>query len=372
MPRPRKPARLWQRPSTGEWIILDAALPSGQRRTGFSGAGGQAAAEQKLSAYLAEKVPERVGPGQLSDVTIGEVLALYAEHKAGTADAESAAYSIQALAEFWGGKTCDLIKGATCRAYVKHMGIAREREMEDALGRRYRRRSQSSAQSCRRYLGILQAALNFAQREGLIPSAPLVTLPASAQSRDRWLTRNEVAALLRESPPHLRRFILVGLATGRRMRAILNLRWTDSLGAGGHADVAAGVFRFLPRGAAETRKRKGACRMARTILAHARRWERLGGSHVVMWRGQPCGTIKATFDAACRRAGLEGVTPHTLKHTAVTWAFQKGMTLEDAADFFATSAATLERVYRQHSPHYQNRAIAAMDARMAPNILAKP
>lgn len=363
MPRPRKPARLWQRPSTDEWIILDYDLPGGQRRTGLSGASGQAAAEQKLAAYLAGKAPSRDEPGLLSEVTIGEVLALYAEHKADARGAETLSYSIHALAEFWGGKTCDKIRGATCRAYVKHMGVEREREIVDARGRRYRRRSRNSPQSCRRYLGILQAALNFAQREGLIVSAPLVTLPPSAPARDRWLSRDEVAALLRASPPHLRRFILVALATGRRMRAILALRWTPAVGTWGHADVHAGVFRFLPRGQSETRKRRGACRMTRTIRAHARRWERAGGSHVIMWKGEPCGTIKATFDAACRRAGLADVSPHTLKHTAITWAFQKGMTMEDAVDFFATSAATLERVYRQHSPHYQDRAIASMEVR---------
>lgn len=365
MSRPRKPARLWQRPSTGEWIILDADIPGGQRRTGVSGAGGQAAAEQKLAAYLAAKAPGRVGPGALSEIMIGEVLALYAAHKADDAKGAAAlSYSIQALAEFWGGKTCDMIRGATCRAFVKHMETPREVEVVDTLGRRYRRQSRNSPQSCRRYLGVLQAALNFALREGAIVGAPLVTLPPAAAARDRWLTRDEVARLLRASPPHLRRFILIALATGRRMRAILALRWTPVIGEpGGHADVEAGVFRFLPRGEAETRKRRGACAMTRTIRAHAPRWQAAGGSHVVMWRGEPCGTIKATFEAACRRAGLSGVSPHTLKHTAVTWAFQKGMSIEDAADFFATSAATLERVYRQHSPHYQARAVEAMDRR---------
>lgn len=362
MPRPRKPARLWRRPSTDEWIILDRDLPGGQRRTGARGAGGQAAAEQKLQAHLAGKLPSRVGPGQLAEVTIGEVLALYAEHKLDEPGTGTLASSIQALAEFWGGKTCDTIKGATCRAYVRHMGLEREREIVDTLGRRYRVRSSNTPQSCRRYLGILQAALNLAAREGAIVSPPLVTLPPPAPPRDRWLTRDEAARLLRHSPPHLRRFILVALTTGRRMRAILALRWTPGITAGGHADTAAGTFHFLPRGEVETRKRRGSCRMTRTIRAHLRRWEREGGSHVVMWRGRPCGTIKAAFERACVDAGLPDVSPHTLKHTAVTWAFQAGMTIEDAADFFATTAATLERVYRQHSPRYQDRAVAALDA----------
>ena len=54
------------------------------------------------------------------------------------------------------------------------------------------------------------------------------------------------------------------------------------------------------------------------------------------------------------------MTPHTLKHTAVTWAFQRGMSREDAADYFDTTAATLESVYRSQSPDHQARARQVM------------
>ena len=42
----------------------------------------------------------------------------------------------------------------------------------------------------------------------------------------------------------------------------------------------------------------------------------------------------------------------------MTWTFQRGMTREDAAEWFSTSAQTLEKFYRAHSPHYQSRAKA--------------
>lgn len=87
-----------------------------------------------------------------------------------------------------------------------------------------------------------------------------------------------------------------------------------------------------------------------------RRWAARGGSHVVMEEGRAVASIRTAFRGAVARAGLEGVTPHTLKHTAVTWAFQRGMTREDAADYFDTTVATLEAVYRAHSPHHQSRA----------------
>jgi hypothetical protein len=40
--------------------------------------------------------------------------------------------------------------------------------------------------------------------------------------------------------------------------------------------------------------------------------------------GERIGDIKKGFAAACERAGLRGVTPHTPKHTAATWPMQAG------------------------------------------------
>jgi len=82
---------------------------------------------------------------------------------------------------------------------------------------------------------------------------------------------------------------------------------------------------------------------------------------VISFEGQPVADIKTAFKHAVWRAGLEDVTPHTLKHTAVTWAFIEGMSLEMATDYFATSRETLEDVYRSYSPDAQKDAAAIMD-----------
>jgi len=71
-------------------------------------------------------------------------------------------------------------------------------------------------------------------------------------------------------------------------------------------------------------------------------------------------TAPITLAVARDLAGLDA-TPHDLKRTAVTWGFQRGMSREDAADYFSTTAATLERVYRQHSPDHQGRAVEVME-----------
>jgi len=59
------------------------------------------------------------------------------------------------------------------------------------------------------------------------------------------------------------------------------------------------------------------------------------------------------LEAACERAGIKRITPHTLKHTAITLAIQDGMEIAAAAEYFSTSVATIESYYWHHSPKHQ-------------------
>jgi integrase len=294
---------------------------------------------------------------------VGEVLASYAREIGPTlAGAETLAYCIKPLAAFFGGLTCDGVKGSTCRAYARERAEPQIREYVGRKGKRWTRSVAAGSAKVRRELGVLQRALNYAVAEGRLIYAPKVTLPKVGDGRDRWLTRDEVARLLRSSAPHLRRFILIALATGRRASAILALRWTPSLSSG-WVDLDTGVIHFRGAAELETSKKRGSVRMTRGLEAHMHRWVREGGSHVVMWREKKVAEIDTALAAACRRAGLEGVSPHILKHTSVTWALQRGMSLEDAEGWFDTSAATLSRFYRSHSPHHQARAKAIMEGK---------
>jgi integrase len=72
--------------------------------------------------------------------------------------------------------------------------------------------------------------------------------------------------------------------------------------------------------------------------------------------GKRIDDIKKGFAAACARAGIAGVSPHTLKHTAATWLMQAGTDPWQAAGFLSTSVETLLRVYGHHHPDYQREA----------------
>ncbi|MEW2912289.1 tyrosine-type recombinase/integrase [Leisingera sp. JC11] len=336
MPRKRKPARLFQRKDDGAWIILDGGQ---QIRTGF-GDGFHKEAEEALSDYIAQKKRQDNRVYEPRDITVGEILVHYGEAKVKTVgDKERLVYSIQALSPYWGDLKVSEIDVDRCNGYAVWRKCA--------------------PSTVRREMGTLNAALKYAAASRKITHAPIVTLPEKGAPKDRWLTEEEVQRLLVVSAPHVRRFIKIALYTGRRKTAITRLKWMPSLDSG-WVDLENGVIHFLGKAEAETKKRKGVVRVPTTLLEEMKSWAP-EGSHVVSFKGAPIDRIDKAFRAAARRAELEDVTPHTLKHTAVTWAFMRGMTLEDATAYFSTSRETLENVYRSYSPDALKNAAGIMD-----------
>jgi len=94
------------------------------------------------------------------------------------------------------------------------------------------------------------------------------------------------------------------------------------------------------------------------LLAHLRRWSRLGvsESHFIEWNGKPVASVKAGFASEVRLSGLDvstgNVTPHTLRHTAATWLMQRGAQMWDAAGFLGMSEKTLRETHGHHHPDF--------------------
>ncbi|MBL3607529.1 tyrosine-type recombinase/integrase [Rhodovulum sulfidophilum] len=348
MPRPSKGARLYQRKDTGQWVIIDGTK---QRRTGTTD---RREAEAIFAGYIIDR-GRPTGPSEPDQMMIADVLDIYGRERApSTADPERIANAIMPLLDFWGELPVSSITGGSCRRYGADRRIYRgtPRERPAGLG------------TVRRELGCLAAALRYCAGEGYLTRAPEVKLPEKRAPRDRWLTRAEAARLLRaaRSHPksrHLAPFILVALHTGTRKEAILALRFAPHT-AGGWIDTERGVLYRKAEDMRETKKRRPPVRMPQKLLAHARRWKR-NRTWVVEYEGARVGSIKTAWRRAIRDADLPEVTPHTLKHTAVTWAMHKGVPLADAAGFFGTTVATLESVYLHHHPSFQEATAKALD-----------
>ncbi|WP_164738029.1 tyrosine-type recombinase/integrase, partial [Xanthomonas vesicatoria] len=72
----------------------------------------------------------------------------------------------------------------------------------------------------------MRIALKWAHKGRLIGELPTIETPPKPPSKERYLTREEAAALLDASePPHLRLFIILAVSTAARAGALFELTW---------------------------------------------------------------------------------------------------------------------------------------------------
>jgi integrase len=240
------------------------------------------------------------------------------------------------LTLFFQGRTVQDITKQTCRAY----GVWRDK----APG------------TIRRDLTVLRAAINHAHHEGRLTRTVAVDLPEAPPPKNRWLTRDESARLLKAALQsshtrlYLPLFIVIGLITGQRKEAILSLRWPQ-------VDFNSGLIDFRVPGRKETKKKRSHIKIPPRLMAHLRNARKRGTDlgHVINENGFPIEDLKKGFAGAVKRAGLEGtgVTPHTLRHTCATWLMQANIPKWEVSGYLAMSMDTLERTYGHHHPdHY--------------------
>lgn len=289
------------------------------------------------------------------DLSISMCLTLYGEeHAIHVASPERIGYAIDALDQYWGDSPISSITGATCRRYSNSRFSKYGKPI--ALG------------TIRRELGVLQAALNYCHAEGYLTAVPKVTLPPKPEPKQRWLTRQEAAWLLRGARAHgklsrhLADFILHGLYTGSRKATILTMHIDTPSTTGGHVDTERGWLYRKPMGKTQTKKRQGDAPLPKAYLNYLRIQARNGRRYVVQdHRGYRVGSIKTAWRTARNaamelaaekgiRIDLSDVTPHTLKHTAISWMLQNGVPIWQVAGYFSTSVQTIDNVYGHHCP----------------------
>jgi integrase len=325
------------RPS--KWIIRDNRHDF---HTGCS-EGERVLAEIKLAEHVLTKHTP-----QAQKIRVGDCLILYAQAKATTAmDPARIGYALDALTDFWSDRKLSEVTPSAARAYGVTRGVG-----DGTL---------------RRELGVLRAALNMAVREGWVQSAPHVPMPERPPSRERWLTRDEVAAMVNacRTPRrrHMARAILIGVYTGTRPGAIKALRWERNA-VSGWIDADAGMIYRRGETARTSKKRQTPAPMPRQLTRLARRWRGDGAEFVVHWAGKEVSRFRSGWAEARTKAGLgDEVTPHIMRHTAITWAMQRGAPVIEAAGYFGVSQRTMEDTYVHHHPEYLGGALAAMERR---------
>lgn len=295
-----------------------------RRRRISTGERSRASAELALRDYV-EGLTRSPGP----IVSVTAILECYLadRRERGIPGLTRLEYAHKPLTRILGARPPETLDDATCRAYATR-----------------RAREGVRPATARTELQALRAALRWAAGRKLISEAPAVELPPKPEGRIRWLTEAEATRLMDGcAAPHVRLFILIALHTCARAAAILDLTWD-------RVDMDGRTVDFRVPGEAQTRKRRPHVPINDTLhtaLAEAK--ARATTEHVIEWAGGRIERIKHGIRRAAARAGLAGISPHVLKHTAVTWLLQRGASPWDVAGYADTTAETIERTYGHHS-----------------------
>ena len=193
----------------------------------------------------------------------------------------------------------------------------------------YRRHSEANASlACCRLAAVLRHAERIGWRQGAHDIGALAVV--KSKPRERWLTVDEMqrfASALAEMRASWERYgctvdaLLCIALTGARVSSVCSWRW---------ADVAAD-FSSIRMDAKGRSVQQQLCESAQRILHD--RVARSGWHTWVFPASRGEGHIKrgACFHAmreACRRAGIERASPHTLRHTMATLALKDGVHTE--------------------------------------------
>lgn len=257
------------------------------------------------------------------------------------------------------GRPATVTMGYTWKAIGPHFGHLRPDQITLGHSRSYsaaRAKEGRAPGTVWTELGHLRTALNWAHKTGQIDRSPHIERPQKPAPKDRYLTRTEARRLIDAArEPHIRLAILLMLSTAGRVGAILDLTWTrvdldrnqinlrtDSIG---------------PRkGRAVVPINKG-LRAALTVAREAAMSE-----FVVEWAGGRVRSIRRGFMSAAEGAGLEGVSPHTLRHTSAVHMAEAGVPMDQISQYLGHSNVQITAsVYARFSPDFLADAADVLD-----------
>lgn len=316
-----KGPRLYYDRKRKSWAIRDGSI---FKRTGY-GLGERAKAEESLADYIAGKYrPVPTASPMLVDC-FQEYLLYRPQQK----------HCLSNLTRFWKAKLVSEVNPATCQEFLKG-------------------RPKSAG---RNDLQCLKACINYYHKHiHSLPRIPQIDIPDAGEPKERWLSRDEVAGILREIRyPHLKRFLIIGYYSGSRSGAILKAKWD-------WVDFERGIMRRRGFDEAEKKnKRRPKFKISSRLLFHLKRWRKMDGNkntYIVCYAGRPVKRIKQGWNEACKRAGVKDASPHVLRHTRVSELLKRGVSVWEVASSVGMSVAMIEQVYGHLMPGWQEDSAA--------------
>src|SRR5215469_3695586 len=214
---------------------------------------------------------------------------------------------------------------------------------------------------------ILKHILSVAERRRLVVSNAVkrVPMPDPKNERDRVLSSEEWARLYDAAADHLKPILLVAYHLGPRLSEILNLTWD-------RVDLHRG---FLKLRSVDIKTRESrqipltpVVLMTLRDLSNVRS---LTCPYVFQFEGKPIRRIKRAFHTAVRKAGIQDIRFHDLRHCAATNLRRAGVDTVTAMKIVGHKSEKMHRRYNFVSEGDLSAAARKLDSYLS-NTLITP
>jgi len=229
---------------------------------------------------------------------------------------------------------------ASLAAFLGSERQLREIYPADIEGFKLHRRKEVSGSTVNRELALLKRMLNLAIDWDLfIGSNPVrkVKFFQEINLGFRTLTRGEEQRFLANATPYIQDIAVFALNTGLRIGEILSLTWES-------VDLENNLLSVFAHKTHKIRPVPINARARRVLeyWALGRKIQFVFYNHET---GNPFVDLKAGFALACRKAGIEGVTWHTLRHTFASRLVAQGVDIVTVQQLLGHSTVTVTMRY---------------------------
>ena len=288
----------------------------------------------------------RLAPGIFAELTrptsrkVKDLWAAYVQDRAGRAVTVTMVHTWKALKGRFGDMEADAITVEDCRA---HMAERRKARIMDG--------------TLLTELGHLRMVLKWSEKHKLIDRAPHIERPPTPKPKEGHLTKAQARALIDAATvPHVKLYIVLGLGTGARNAALLDLTWD-------RCDFERERIDFRNPTIVIPHKGRAIVPMNRTVKAAllSARQDAMS-EYVIEWAGKKVASVKRALRFAAKRAGVGHVSPHMLRHSAAVHMAEAGVPMEEIAQFLGHSNVNVTRkIYARFSPDHLHTAAAALE-----------
>ena len=206
------------------------------------------------------------------------------------------------------------------------------------------KQKECSKATANRHLSLIRNILRRAVEWDWIDSVPAVREYSEPEKRIRWLTRDEVARLIRILPDHTKDVVLFALSTGLRMSNILGLEWSQ-------IDLGRRVAWIHPD-QAKAKKAIGVP-LSEEAIGVINRQIGKNERFVFTYVGKPIKRVNThAWEKALKKAGIKDFRFHDLRHTWASWHVQAGTPLHVLQELGGWNSYQMVQRYAHLAPEH--------------------